>query len=228
MIMGTTLKRYVMPKFWNVPIKTNAFIVKPLPGPHGKNECIPLQIILRDMLKLAHTAKEVRQVLNAEKVLVDKKVRKQPKYPVGLMDVVEIPSIGKSYRIEINKKGLYLANAKDDETNRKLCRITGKTTIKGGLTQLNLHDGRNIILKKDAYGVGDSLLIQIPDQKILKHFKLQKDEHALIISGKNIGAKGKIHEIKRRKTMLETSTVVIKSGEESIETLLDYVMVGEL
>jgi small subunit ribosomal protein S4e len=226
--MGTTLKRYVMPKFWNVPIKTNAFIVKPLPGPHKKDECIPLQIILRDMLKVAHTAKEVRQILNAEKVMVDKKVRKQPKYPVGLMDVIEIPAISKSYRVGINKKGLYLDSVKEDETDKKLCRITGKTTIKGGLTQLNLHDGRNIILKKDAYGVGDSLLIQLPDQKILKHFKLQKGEPAVIISGKNIGTKGKIHDIKRRKTMLETSTVVIKSGEENIETLLDYIMVGEL
>ena len=79
----------------------------------------------------------------------------------------------------------------------------------------------------DAYDVGDSLLIHLPDQKVIKHFKFQKGEPATIASGKNRGTRGKIHEIHKRKTMLEKSTVTIKSGDKDIETLLDYAMVGE-
>ncbi len=228
MIMGTTLKRYLIPKFWNVKRKENVFVVKPMPGPHKIKESIPLQVILRDILKFAETAKEAKQILKSEKILVDKKIRKEPKYPVGLMDVIEIPDAKKYYRIDVNKNGLYLNTIKEDDADKKLCKITGKTTLKGGLTQINLHDGRNIILKKNAYKAGDSLLIHLPDQKILKHFKLQKGEKATIISGKNIGIRGSIEDIKRRKTMLEKSTATIKTGEKEIQTLLDYVMVGEI
>ena len=227
MIMGTTIKRYNIPKYWNVPRKENVFVVKPLPGPHAKDRCMPLQVILRNVLKLTANAAESRNVLNAEKVLVDKKVRKNPKFPVGLMDVVEIPDAKKFYRMMINKHGLYLQEIKEADAGRKLCKITGKKSVPGGMTQINLHDGRNLLLKKDAYGVGDSLLVQIPDQKVIKHFKLQKGEPATIISGKNMGISGKIQDIKKRKHMLEKSTVTIKTGSKGIETLLSYAMVGE-
>ena len=226
--MGTTLKRYLIPGYWKIPKKVNTFVAKPLPGPHRISECFPLQVVIRDVLKYAQTAKEVKAILNSEKVLIDKKVRKEPKHPVGLMDVIEIPEAKKYFRVLVNKSGFYLDSIKETEADKKLCKIVGKTTIKGGLTQLNLHDGRNIVLKKDAFGVGDSLIISLPEQKIVKHFKFQKGEAAIIVSGKNMGMKGKIHDIKRRKTMLEKSTVTIKTGEKDIETLLDYAMVGEI
>ncbi len=228
MIMGTTIKRYSIPKYWNVPKKANVFVVKPMPGPHAKDHCMPLQVLLRNVLKLTSNAKESRNVLNSEKVLVDKKVRKNPKFPVGLMDVVEIPDAKKSYRVMINKHGLYLHEIKDADTAKKLCKITGKKSVCGGMTQVNLHDGRNLLLKKDAYAVGDSLLIQLPDQKVIKHFKLAKGEPATIISGKNMGISGNIEQIKKRKNMLEKSTIMIKTGSKGIETLLSYAMVGEV
>ena len=226
--MGTTLKRYLIPKYWRIPKKGNTFVVKPSSGAHRMNECLPLQVAIRDVLKYAQTAKEVRTILNSDKVMVDKKVRKEPKLPVGLMDVIEIPEAKKHFRVFVNKSGLYLETIKEAEADKKLCKITGKSTLKGCLTQLNLHDGRNIVLKKDAYSVGDSLIISLPDQKIVKHFKFEKGQPAIIVSGKNMGTKGKIHDIKRRKTMLEKSTVTIKTGERDIETLLDYAMVGEI
>ena len=199
-IMGTTLKRYAIPGYWKIPKKANIFVVKPMPGPHASEACMPLQVVLRDILGYAQTAKEAKQIVKAEKVLVDKKVRKEPKHPVGYMDIIEFPNAKKYYRVDVNKNGLYLDIVKETEADKKLCKITGKTTIKGGLTQLNLHDGRNIILKKDAYSVGDSVLIHLPDQKIVKHFKFQKGEPATITSGKNRGIRGKVHEIKKRKT----------------------------
>ena len=227
MIMGTTIKRYGIPKYWNVPKKANVFVVKPMPGPHAKDQCMPLQVLLRNVLRFTENAKESKKVLSAEKVMVDKKVRKNPKFPVGFMDVIEIPDARQYYRVMINKKGLYLHEIKETDADKKLCKITGKKSVKGGLTQINLHDGRNLLLKKDSYSVGDSLLIQLPDQKVLKHFKFQKGEPATIISGKNMGMTGKIHEILKRKNMLDKSTIMIKTDNREIETLLEYAMVGE-
>lgn len=216
-----------MPEFWPVPRKAKVYIAAPMPGPHPKQGCIPLKIIVRDVLKLAETAEEARKILNSGKIMVDKKVRKEPNFPVGLMDVFEVPELHIRCRVNMEKKGLGLEKIKEEETSSKLCRIVGKTTIKGGTAQLNLHDGRNIMIKTGSYRVGDSVLIEIPGQKIIRHFSMKKGEPCMIIAGRNKGVKGSIKDIKERKSMLEKSTVKIESEKgKEIETLKEYVMVG--
>jgi small subunit ribosomal protein S4e len=222
------LKRYLAPDYWKLHKKEKAFAVTPRPGPHPKNMCIPISIILRDILKCVKTGRESKRVIKAGKVIVDKKVRKDPNFPVGLMDVVEIPDMKKVFRVDIDKHGLFLKEINPEDSDKKLCRIKGKRSVKKGLTQLTLHDGRNILTKDSGYKVGDSLLIKIPEQTILKHFKLEKDIPVIVISGKNMGAKGKIKEIYNRKTMLEKSRVLIETKDGEIETSKDYVMVGEI
>jgi len=138
------MKRYSVPGFWPVPKKEKVFVVRPSAGPHGKRECIPLQILLREVLGYAHTTREARVILNSGGVLVDKRVRKEPKYPVGLMDVFEIPEINAHFRIVAGRKGLSADKIGKEDTHVKLCRITGKRNIRGGLFQVSLHDGRNL------------------------------------------------------------------------------------
>jgi small subunit ribosomal protein S4e len=222
----THLKRYSMPGFWPLARKAETYVTTPMPGPHPKFNCIPLKVILRDSLKFAETSDEARRILNAGKVLVDKKIRKEPRFPVGLMDVFEVPELHARYRVSLGKRGLFLEKIKEEETAYKLCRIIGKTTIKGGEHQFNLHDGRNVRAKA-PYRIGDSLLIGIPDQNVLKHFSLKKGEPALIVAGRNMGATGRIKDVKERKSMLEKSTITVETDKgKCIETLKEYVMVG--
>ena len=222
------MKRYSMPEFWPVPKKGKVFIVRPMPGPHPKEGCIPLQVIVRDVLRYAESQEEAKKILREGKILVDKKPRKNPKFPVGLMDVIEIPEAKKHYRIGVNHRGLTLNEIDEKEANRKVCMINGKTTVKKGMCQLNLHDGRNILLKKDTYRVGDSVEISIPEQNILKHYRFEKGEKATIIAGRNIGVKGKIKDIHGRRNMLEKSVVVLETSGGEIKTLRDYILVGEV
>jgi len=221
------LKRYSIPKYWKMAKKERKFVITPRPGPHKKFDCLPLLVILRDVLKICKNAKEATMVIKKGDVLVDKKPRKDPSYPVGFMDVVEIPSIGKHYRISVNKSGLVLNEIKAEEADRKLCRIQNKRIIKGGVTQLNLHDGRNILSGKNDYRTNDSILIELPSQKILQHFKFERDSPALIMSGRNLGAQGKIKEIFERKTMSGRNRVLLETKDGEIETVKEYVLVGE-
>ncbi len=221
------LKRYAMPKEWPLARKRETWVVRPAPGPHALKKCIPLQVILRDILGFAETANEAKGIVKAGKILVDKKPRKEPKFPVGLMDIVEIPESRKQFRVKAGKVGLELEKISGEETNLKLCMITGKSTIRGGLLQLNLHDGRNILAgKKCHYKCGDSILIELPDQKIIRHFSFEKGTPAFITAGRNMGAEGIIKKVNRRKNMLEKGTVVVESHGREIETLIKYVFPG--
>jgi small subunit ribosomal protein S4e len=223
----THLKRLTIPKTWPVSRKEKKFAVTPSPGPHPKYECIPLRIILRDILGYAENIRETRMILSQGKVLVDKRPMKDSRFPVGLMDVVEIPDTRHTFRMVVTGKGLNLDKISEEEASWKICKITGKTTLKKGIHQLNLHDGRNMLLKKDAYKPGDSLKISLPEQKILKHFKLEKGAHGFVTAGRNMGAWGRIKEIEEKEHMTEKSTVTLDTGKKEIKTLKKYIFVSE-
>ncbi|MEM7821233.1 MAG: 30S ribosomal protein S4e [Candidatus Aenigmatarchaeota archaeon] len=218
------MKRLATPKFWKIPKKVGKWVVSPIPGPHKKAECMPLLLIVRDLLKLCETGTETKKMIKAGEVLVDGRKRKEHSFPVGLMDVISIPRIRKNYRVIPSKKGLEIVEISEEEANKKICKIKNKTILKGGKIQLNLHDGRNLIVDKDFYKTGDSLLIELPSQKILDHIKLDKGNLCLIISGKNSGKIGKIEEVVKRKSMKETTKVICNVDEEKIEVTKDFLI----
>lgn len=222
------LKRYSIPKYWKLAKKEQKYVVSPRPGPHKKYECIPLIVVLRNVLGIFETAKEAKTEIKKGEILVDKKARKDTHYPVGFMDVVEIPSMKKHYRVNVNKAGLVIEETGPAESDKKLCRIQDKKILKGGITQLNLHDGRNILTEKKIYNTNDSILIEVPSQKIVKHFKFEKNSHAIVVSGKNKGVKGKVKEIFDRKTMKESNMVVLQTKDGDMETVKEYVLVGDV
>ncbi len=121
------MKRYSMPGFWPLGKKVEKFVVTPASGPHPKHSNIPLLIVLRDILGFAENAKEARMILNKGDVLIDKKPVKDEKHPVGLMDIVEFPTIKKQFRVLTGTKGIELQEIPAKESSSKLCRIKGKT-----------------------------------------------------------------------------------------------------
>jgi len=220
------LKRLLVPAYWRISKKANKWTVSPRPGPHKKFECIPLQIILRDILRLGETAKEAKTIIKKGEILVDGKKRKDHAFPVGLMDVISIPRIKKYYRILPSKKGLELKEISERETNKKICRINNKVLVKKGKLQLNLHDGKNILVDKDVYKTSDSVLIELPSQKILGHIKLEKGNLALITKGKNSGKMGKIKKVIMSKRG-EPSKVICELEKKNVEVRKEHVFVIE-
>jgi small subunit ribosomal protein S4e len=97
---------------------------------------------------------------------------------------------------------------------------------------LNLHDGGNILPGEKLGGqikTHDSLLISLPDNKILQHFAYKEGSKVMVIGGKHSAQTGEIEEIRTVRSP-ESNVVKIKlpEGEESFETIDDYVfVVGE-
>ena len=216
------LKRYEMPASWPVPVKSRFWVTRPAAGPHPLKRCLPLQLIVRDLLGLAATAAEARTILRAGKVLVDGKPR-DAHFPVGLMDSIAIPGISKAYRMVPTKKGLRLAEIPLAAAGAKLCQVRGITTVRGGVQQLRLHDGRTVLAgKKTEEKIGDVILVSVPEQKLTKHLKLEPGCHALITAGRSAGSIGTVKEIRRRKLLGEQSVAVLETAEGRTEHALAY------
>ena len=149
--MSKHQKRISAPRSWPIQRKEHYWTVKPRPGAHPANHSIPLLILVRDLLKLADNTKEAKRVLHEGNILVNGKIRKDPKYLVGIFDIISIPKIEKHYRVLTDRKGkLTFTQIKEEDSKTKLCRINNKTIVKGGKVQLNMHDGRNIIGSNDV------------------------------------------------------------------------------
>lgn len=225
------MKRLAAPVFWPILRKEFKWSVKPSPGPHPLTRSIPLLILIRDILRLAENAREAKRIIYDGNVLVDGKVRRDYRYPVGLMDVVSIPKIDLYVRIvPYVTKYMWYITIPPEDAKLKLVRIENKTLVKGNRIQLNLHDGRNIVISREdaaKYRTLDTLLIEVPSQNILNVLTLEENKFAIVIDGKNAGRFGRIisineqSSIKRRKRLV---TIEEPSGHR-LQTILNYIMV---
>jgi small subunit ribosomal protein S4e len=236
--MSKHLKRLAAPRAWSIQRKKYVWVTRPRAGPHPLERSIPLLILLRDFLHHANTAREAKKIIAKGEILVDCKKVKDHKRPVGLMDTISIPKLQEYYRMLLDAKGkLRLVKIPLEKASWKLVRIENKTTVRGGRTQLNLHDGRNILLENPKYKTGDTLKIELPSQKILEHYPLEKNSLGLVIGGKHSGKIAKIisYEITRASqpnlVKLEGfSTVkhnIFVIGSESSEIILPGVLSSE-
>jgi small subunit ribosomal protein S4e len=212
--------------------------VKPTPGPHSSIKCIPLAIVLRDILGFANTRKEAKTIVAQGKIQVDGKIRRNDDFPIGVMDVISMPDAGKAFCVLPHYRGLQLNQIGPEESNFKLCRIEDKTTLKKGQVQMRLHDGSNMAMKvadpknpqEDSYQTLDTLKISLPEKKILQHMKMKEKDFVVIIGGKNVGKFGKIVEIEKAEGKKRRNSLVTIEDENSnrYQTTLEFVFaIGE-
>lgn len=217
------LKRQMAPVFWGITRKDSRFVVTVRPGSHSKHVSVPSAVFLRDMLKLVTTLREAKSAIYGGKIKVDGIVRKSLHHGIGLMDVVELDGISDIYRL-VPKNAFVLQPIKinESEKTKKLVKLTSKTTIKDGKTQLGFHDGRSVIADTKA-SIGDTCIMQIPEQKILDVVKLEKGCQVIVTSGINAGHIGKVDEIKAG-TFVLPKRALVNIGEREIEIPVDLVM----
>ena len=219
------LKRYKAPKSWPIHPKEKTWTVKPAAGPHAIEDSLSLMVVVRDVLKIADNSREAKTIINSGDILIDGKVKKDYKYPVGLMDIITIPKNETSYRVLLdNKNRLTLLKINNDDADAKLSKIVNKTTIKGGKIQYNLHDGRNLLTDGD-YKVGDVLSLKLPEQEVQNSFKLEEGATVLVTGGKHTGEIGKISEIIISKTSNPNTVIIENNKKENFLTLKDYAFV---
>ncbi len=78
-------------------------------GPHKRRECIPLTVLLRNRLRYAFTRQEALKIVKDKEGLIkiDGKIRREPRFPLGVMDVVTIERTGEFFRILYDVKGRF-------------------------------------------------------------------------------------------------------------------------
>jgi small subunit ribosomal protein S4e len=231
------LKRKPAPAFWPIHRKELPWVAKPSPGSHSLAKCLPLTLVLRDILNVAQTRKEGQFILAQGKVIVDGKIVKKDDTPVGLMDVISMPDSDKYYRVMPSHKGLILAPISKEQAKIKLVRVEDKSTVHNGV-QIALHDGSNMLVKvadpkhpvEVTYETFDILKVTYPEKQVVQTLKTKEGNLAIITGGKNIGKQGKIVEIEKTiaKKRRQALVVVEDSEGKRYQTILEFIFsIGE-
>ena len=209
--MKAHLKTSDSPKSWPVNRKDTMFLTRPKPG-KSLYYSIPLNMALKQ-IGVANTTKEARYIIQNKDVQVDGKTITSHRYPVGFMDVVTFPRTEKSYRMIITVKGR-LDFIENPEVNLKPCKITGKTITKGKKVQINTFDSRSIIVDKDEYKVGDSILLDLTGQKIKENIPFKEGCQVYLIKGNYTGNIGTLKNIEQDKIFVDVEGQVIQTAKK--------------
>ncbi|HLC86138.1 MAG TPA: 30S ribosomal protein S4e [Candidatus Nanoarchaeia archaeon] len=218
------LSQIAAPKSWKIERKEQKWVTRPMPGSHPLQASMPLSFVIKNLLNYAKTSKEVNKILNEGNVQVDKKIRKDYKFGIGLMDILEVIPLGKHFRVLYKKDGtLSLFEIPAKETKLKPLKIVRKTILKKGAQQITFHDGRNVTAKEKEMklNVGDGVIFDLDKKEIIKNMPLEENSLVFLSGGKHVGKLGTIKQIIKAKNLEKAKVVIQTEGKEYI-TLMDY------
>jgi small subunit ribosomal protein S4e len=215
------IKRLAVPKTWPINRKTNTWIIKPKPGPHNLNECFSITTLLKEILNVCKTTREVKYALTNDLIKINGKIRKDKKFQVGLMDVVSFKN--NYYRILLSKsRKLIPVKITKDEEKIRLKKIVGKKSLRKNKLQINLSGGENFISTKKDFKTNDTLVFV--DGKLKEKLDFKEGSIIYIVGGKQIGTVGIIKKIEKTKS-LQPKKIIFNDGKLDLETLRKFVFV---
>ena len=212
------LKRIRAPKSWMMDKMGGVFATRPSQGPHKLKESVPLGLILRRKLGYALNYRENTLILKDKdnEVLIDGQVRRDHKYPVGIMDVITIPKTGDRFRLFYDEKRrftlLRINEKSDKELHRKICKIVRVEIGANKIPYMVTHDARTIRYPDPSISVGDSILYNFQTKTIEKHFTLTIGHKALITGGNNLGRIGVVLSIVKKFGSIAVVTLKDEAG----------------
>merc|ERR1712032_481910 len=191
-------KRLSAPSHWLLDKLSGAYAPKASPGPHKLRDCMPLIVFIRNRLEYALNGREVKQIVMQRLVKVDGKVRTDPTYPAGFMDVISIEKTGENFRLVYDTKGRFTVHRiTEEEAGYKLGKVKRVQLGKGGIPFLVTHDARTIRYPDPSIRVNDTVKVDLSTGKIVDFIRFDTGVIAMATGGRNMGRVGVITHRKR-------------------------------
>jgi len=201
------------------------FTTRPSSGPHKLTESMPITLFLRNRLKYALSANEVRLILKQRLIKIDGKVRTDAKFPAGFMDVVQIEKTGENFRLIYDVKGRFtIHRITAQEAKYKLCRVRQVKTGSKNVPYLYTSDGRTIRYPDPVIKVNDTIRLDINTNKIMDYIKFEAGNLCMVTGGRNTGRVGTMMHRERHPGSFDIVHVKDANGK-TFATRLNYIFV---
>merc|ERR1712119_224005 len=222
---GKHQKRLSAPSHWLLDKLSGSYAPKASPGPHKLRDCMPLIVFIRNRLKYALNGREMKAIVMQRLIKVDGKVRTDPTYPAGFMDVITIEKTGEHFRLIYDVKGRYKVHRiSEAEAAYKLCKVKKVGTGRKGVPFLVTHDARTIRYPNPDIKVHDTVMVDIASGKITQFIKFEPGQICMVTGGGNLGRVGTFVHRNKHAGSFDIVETKDKTGQ-SFATRLDNVFV---
>ena len=194
------LKRLAAPSHWMLDKLSGVYAPRPSTGPHKLRECVPLVIVLKDRLRYALTASEVKKIVRDKDGLikVDNRIRRDATFPCGFMDVISCDKTGEHFRLLHDVKGRYQTlKIEAEEATFKLCKVIKKAIGPNNAPYIVTHDGRTIRYPHPDIDLNDTIKFNLETNQIDLWYKFEQGATVYLFGGKNIGRIGTIQHVSK-------------------------------
>jgi len=178
-------------------------------------------------LKYALSYNEVTKIVKDKEGLIkiDNKIRRDPKFPLGIMDVVSIDKTSQHFRILYDVKGRFMPHKIDaKEASLKLCRVVRKCLGKNKIPYIVTHDGRTIRFPHPDIKKNDSIKLNLETGEIDGVVKQEQGAKVILTGGNNIGRIGTLQHIEKAPGSYSIAHIVDSRGH-TFSTRLENVFV---
>jgi len=206
------------------------YTARPSTGPHKLRECLPLTVLLKNRLKYALTGKDVFAIVKDKEgmVKVDNKIRRDPRYPLGVMDVVSLEKTGEHFRILYDVKGRYQAHKIDaKEATFKLCKVQKKQMGANKIPYIVTHDGRTVRFPHPDIKKNDSIKFNLESGEVDGLIKFENGASVLVTGGNNIGRVGILQHVEKHPGSFDIAHVKDSNGHAFATRIGNIFVIGE-
>jgi small subunit ribosomal protein S4e len=161
-------------------------------------------------------------------IKVDGKIRRDPKFPLGTMDVVSIDRTNEHFRILYDIKGRFQPHRVDaKEGEFKLCKVTQKKIGKTKVPHIVTHDGRTIRFPHPDIQINDSVKFDFKSKSISGVVKFQVGATVMLVGGNNVGRIGNITSIEKHQGSFDICHVKDSKGNSFSTRLANAFVIGD-
>merc|ERR1711990_20632 len=225
------MKRMFAPKHWFLTKLGGVYATRPGTGPHKLRQCLPISVLLRNRLKFAFSGQEVLKICRDRDhghIKIDNRIRRDHKFPVGLMDVVTVAKSGQHFRMLMDVKGRFqLVKIDAKEAAFKLCKVQQKKLGKNKIPYIVTHDGRTIRYPNPSIKVNDSVKLNLETGEIDGVVKHENGASVFIKGGNNIGRVGVLQHVEHHPGSYEIAHVRDARGHSFATRLENIFVIGE-
>lgn len=224
------MKRMFAPSHWCLDKLSGVYATRPSTGPHKLRECIPMTVLLRNRLKYALSGQEVIKICKDKSgnIKVDNKVRRDPRFPLGSMDVVSIPKTGENFRILYDIKGRFQPVRIDaKEASFKLCKVTKKVIGKNKIPYIVTHDGRTIRYPHPDIKKNDTVKLNLESGEVDGVVKFENGCLVTVTGGNNIGRVGTLMHLEKHPGSYEIVHIRDSEGNSFATRLTNIFVIGQ-
>jgi len=176
------------------------------------------------------TTKESTTIVKNKEGLIkiDGKVRRNPRYPLGSMDVITIEKTNEHFRMLLDTRGRFLPHRIDaKEANFKLCKVLTKKIGQQKVPYITTHDGRTIRFPHPDIQINDSIKLNLTTGEIGTVVKFQNGASVLVCGGNNIGRIGTLTSVERHQGSFDIAHVRDTLGHVFATRLGNIFIIGD-